>query len=139
MNAQDELVPGEQDFMDKILAFYPNYDKVGGPYTREDKRMHIIIYGKGQPNKTISWPKAVMEVKLGRKLTKDETVDHIDEDETNNNPDNFQILTKILGKARKPCHFFMQVDLFFQRRNYVELIQTHPPQFPYGLTIWSSL
>lgn len=79
-----------------ILKLYPFYTKVYGPYTRkEDMRKHIVLgNGNKYVNLTISYPKALMEIKLGRRLTKNETVDHIDEDFTNDKIDNLQILTR---------------------------------------------
>lgn len=69
--------------------------KIYGPYTRKDGRKHVILY---DPNvglrKTVSYPKYLMEQHIGRPLEKWETVDHIDEDFTNDNLDNLQILSR---------------------------------------------
>lgn len=85
--------------LEEILKLYPDYDSVLGPYTRPDKRMHIVLNKTKQPHKlgklkTISYPKALMEIKLKRRLLDNETVDHIDEDKTNNDIDNLQVLTR---------------------------------------------
>lgn len=48
----------------------------------------------------MSYARYLMSVKLGRKLTKDEHVDHIDEDKTNDDIDNLQILTPEQNKAK---------------------------------------
>ena len=68
--------------------------KIYGPYTRKDGRMHMVVVHDDKTKTTISYPKYVMEQKLGRKLTPDETVDHIDGNPFNNHPDNFQILSR---------------------------------------------
>lgn len=65
-----------------------------GPYTRKDKRKHIIIIHANGERQTKSWPKYLLEQKIGRELEGDETCDHIDEDFTNDHPDNLQVLSR---------------------------------------------
>jgi hypothetical protein len=67
--------------------------KIYGPYTRKDGRQHVIIYDNFK-RKTVSYPKFLLEQKLGRSLLPDETCDHIDNDYTNNCLDNLQVLTR---------------------------------------------
>ena len=91
----------------EIIKLYPDYCKVGGPYERKDKRKHLILYSQGKPNspikrRTLSWPKAIMEVTLGKKLSKEETVDHKDDDFSNNSIINMQIL-------KRKIHIFLDV------------------------------
>lgn len=87
-------------FKIKLLVLYPSYDRVTGPYTRNDGRKHIVLnnskLSKGDPNKlrTLSYSKALVEVKEGRLLLENETADHVDEDFTNDNLNNLQILTR---------------------------------------------
>ena len=89
-------------FKEKILKLYPSYTSVLGPYKRKDGREHIVLNNnnlkKGDKNKlkTISYPKAIMEVHLNRKLLENETVDHIDRNPLNNNLDNLQVLDRNL-------------------------------------------
>jgi hypothetical protein len=54
--------------------------KVHGPYTRQqDGRQHVVVVFVDLSKKTISYPKYLMEQKLGRELDPDlETIDHID-------------------------------------------------------------
>ena len=68
---------------EKLLELYPDYDKVLGPYSRKtDKRQHIVLNNSHMSKKTsgklktISYPKALKEIELGRRLSEDETVDH---------------------------------------------------------------
>lgn len=88
------------DFKIKLLKLYPLFDKVTGPYLRKDGRKHITLnnssLSKGDPNKTrtLSWPKALIEVREGRLLFDNETADHIDENFTNDELANLQILTR---------------------------------------------
>ena len=73
--------------------------KVQGPYTRKDGRQHVVLYKDGV-RKTVSYPKYLLEQKLGRSLLPNETCDHIDNDHTNNSLDNLQVLTRS-DNARK--------------------------------------
>ena len=71
--------------------------KVYGPYIRKkDGRKHVVIYDPTATPKrtTVSYPKYLMEQHLGRKLTDDETVDHIDEDYTNDAISNLRIIPR---------------------------------------------
>ena len=94
---------GDQIDIRDILKLYPEYDKVYGPYNRSDGRKHIIlrITGyKNSPTKTISYPKALLEIKLGRILEDNETADHEDENFTNNNINNLQQLSRADNSAK---------------------------------------
>ena len=73
--------------------------KVYGPYTRKDGRQHVVLYKDGV-RKTVSYPKYLLEQKIGRLLLPSETCDHIDNDHTNNCLDNLQVLTRS-NNARK--------------------------------------
>ena len=68
--------------------------KIYGPYTGKDGRQRIIVYENGKRT-TVSYPKYLLEQKLGRPLLPDETCDHIDGDFTNNSLDNLQVLSRI--------------------------------------------
>lgn len=70
--------------------------KVFGPYTRKDKRQHVVIQDSpGGKLKTVSYPKYLMEQQLGRELDPDkETIDHIDGDFTNNNFSNLRVIPR---------------------------------------------
>ena len=79
---------------EKLLKLYPDYTKVHGPYSRGDGRKHIVLNNtnlpKGSPGKlrTVSYPKALKEIELGRVLGPDETVDHNDRNFNNNDSNN---------------------------------------------------
>jgi hypothetical protein len=73
--------------------------KVYGPYTRKDGRQHVILYKDGLRT-TVSYPKYLLEQKLGHSLSSCETCDHIDNDFTNNNLDNLQVLTREKNAAK---------------------------------------
>ena len=76
-----------------------------GPYEREDGRKHIILYDNITKRKTtMSYSKYLLQQKLDRALIGDETTDHIDEDFTNDNQENLQVLSRSDNsrKSRKP-------------------------------------
>lgn len=87
-------------FNELILSLYPPYTSVCSSYIRGDGRQHIVLNdskkskGEKGKTKTISYPKALMEVKLGRRLTDNETVDHINGDFTDNSIENLQVLDR---------------------------------------------
>lgn len=54
--------------------------------------------------KTTSYARYLMEVKLGRLLTSDEEVDHIDDDSFNDDINNLQILTPLANKVKTRKH-----------------------------------
>ena len=68
--------------------------KIYGPYIGKDGRQRIVLYENGKRT-TVSYPKYLLEQKLGRSLLPDETCDHIDGDVSNNSFDNLQVLSRI--------------------------------------------
>lgn len=67
--------------------------KVYGPYERKDGRKHVVVVD-GNVKTTVSYPRYLMEAKLGRKLSDTETVDHINGDFTDDRPENLQISSR---------------------------------------------
>lgn len=82
----------------KLLQLYPDYNKVYGPYGRDDGRQHVILIGRdiqgNEIRRTVSYPKLLAEINLGRRLLDNETVDHQDRDFNNNDFSNFVIRPK---------------------------------------------
>lgn len=72
---------------------YKNY-KIYGPYTRKDGRQHVILVSN-KDRKTVSYPKYIVELHLGRYLSTNETVDHIDNDFTNNSLENLRVVDRV--------------------------------------------
>jgi hypothetical protein len=70
--------------------------KIYGPYlSKSTGRQLVIVVDKNGVRRTVSYPKWLLELQLGRKLNPDtETVDHIDSDFNNNNFDNLQIVDR---------------------------------------------
>lgn len=86
------------------MLVMPSNVVVYGPYTRDDGRQHVIVLTKDERGKeverlTMSYPKFLVENILMRELGVDETVDHIDNDFTNNKPSNLRILPRTTHSA----------------------------------------
>lgn len=71
---------------------YENY-RIYGPYTAKDGRLRIVGVDSDNVRHTISYPKYLMELHLGRYLDEKEQVDHIDGNPLNNAITNLQIKT----------------------------------------------
>lgn len=103
--------------------------RIYGPYLRKDGRKHVCILHPDGRRQTKSYPKYLMENHLGRELTLEETVDHIDDDFTNNDILNLQILTRVENiKKYKDQNKAVMLNLtckccgiLFERREAVEL------------------
>lgn len=69
--------------------------RVHGPYKRKDGRQIVIVVENKGLRRTVSYPKWLMEVQLGRKLDPNlETVDHIDSNFDNNDLSNLRIVPR---------------------------------------------
>ena len=69
--------------------------KVYGPYYNgRYKRKIVIVVDKNGKRRTVSYPKWLMELQIGRQLGIDETVDHRDGDHENDDINNLQILPR---------------------------------------------
>ena len=85
--------------------------KIYGPYTRKDGRKHIVKYKNGKRT-TQSYPRYLMEQHLGRPLLDTEEVDHTDEDYTNDDINNLQLLTKIENIRKNIIHTDKKPEIF---------------------------
>lgn len=79
--------------------------KVNGPYIHKTGRLKgrryvNIIFDDGRKT-SVLYSRYLMEQYLGRKLSYDETVDHIDNDFTNDDFDNLQIITRSQNAAKR--------------------------------------
>jgi hypothetical protein len=69
--------------------------KVHGPYRRRDGRQIVIVVENNGKRRTVSYPKWLMELQMGRKLDPNlETVDHIDSNFENNDISNLRIMPR---------------------------------------------
>lgn len=77
----------------KLEAPYSDDWKKGYLLTNRENRKTVILYNSKEDRSSTQYARYLMAVKLGRYLTKDETVDHIDEDKTNDDINNLQIIS----------------------------------------------
>lgn len=68
--------------------------KVYGPYKLNNGREIVVLYYSDGATTSKSYPKYLVEKRLGRELKPNETVDHKDGDFYNNDEDNLQVLTR---------------------------------------------
>lgn len=112
-------------FKENILILYPKYSSVLGPYKRKDNRQHIVLNDISKSKsvagktRTISYPKAIMEVFLGRLLVGDETVDHIDGDFTNNNINNLQVLSRVDNAFKSTIRVEIQTNCPYCNKAFI--------------------
>lgn len=85
----------------KLLSLHDEYNKVLGPYIRKSDNRRIVVltkYGSSYktPNRTttLSYAKALMEVKLNRTLKFNEVVHHKDGNKLNDSLDNIEIVDR---------------------------------------------
>lgn len=69
--------------------------KVHGPYKKQDGRQIVIVIENNGTRRTVSYPKWLMELQLGRRLDPDlETVDHWDSNFENNDINNLRLMPR---------------------------------------------
>ena len=89
----------------KIELKPPYSDKWKSGYlvTNKENRKTVILVNSGSDRSSTQYARYLLAVSMGRFLTAEETVDHIDGDKTNDNIDNLQILTRAenISKACK--------------------------------------
>lgn len=76
------------------MAYADNF-VVHGPYKRKDGRQIVILIDNNGKRRTVSYPKWLMELQVGRKLDPNlETIDHIDSNFENNDMNNLRIVPR---------------------------------------------
>ena len=86
----------------KIQLEYPYNErwKSGYVVTNKENRRTLILVNSEQDRSSTQYARYLIAVKIGRFLSNEETVDHIDNDKTNDNIENLQILS-IAENCRK--------------------------------------
>lgn len=87
---------------DALLKLYPEYSKVYISVNREKRRI-VLLYRHRSKRTTISYARAIMEVYLGYRLSKELEVDHINNIKTDDRVENLKVITgtKNKNKTRK--------------------------------------
>lgn len=75
------------------MSYADNFT-VYGPYQRSDNRQIVIVVDRNGVRRTVSYPKWLMELQVGRQLTSDETIDHWDSNFENNDISNLRIMPR---------------------------------------------
>lgn len=73
-------------------------EQIYGPYLRKDGRKHVIRVirddeGAVISRRTQSYPRYLIEEKIGSPISSSLTVDHVNRDKTDDNIDNFRLLS----------------------------------------------
>jgi len=95
---------------DDLSKIYGCRVEICGTYTSKDDRKRSIIKIDGKTT-TRQHARLLLEQKLGRRLSRGETVDHVDEDKTNDEVSNLQPLSK--SDNSKKSALFNQSHLNF--------------------------
>lgn len=69
------------------------YDKVSKIYIRKDGRRQVDAYHDGKKTSTL-YSRYLMEQELGRELTFDETVDHLNRDKADDRIENLRVVSR---------------------------------------------
>ena len=86
----------------KITLEYPYAVdwKLGYLQTNGEGRKTVILFNNEQDRSSTAYARYIMSVKLGRYLTSDEEVDHVDGNKFDDSPENLQLLTKEEHRAK---------------------------------------
>lgn len=79
----------------KLSIVYQRRLRIRGPYLCKDgrKRVDVVSYNSNKDPVTCLLARVRLEIKIGRKLRLGETVDHINEDKTDDSYANLQLLS----------------------------------------------
>ena len=100
----------------KIDLEYPFTELYNAGYTHvgnEGRKLITLKKFNGELVGT-SYARYIMAVKLGRFLTDQEEVDHIDNNKTNDDPNNLQILTPEQNREKQRLHYINNVQQKFE-------------------------
>ena len=96
----------------KIQLEYPyNRDwKYGYVVINPEGRKTLILWNSSKHRSSTQYARYLLAVHLGRYLTKDETVDHIDNDKQNDEISNLQILSHADNNRKSNCKPLYELD-----------------------------
>ena len=100
----------------KIDLEYPFTElyKAGYTHVSSEGRRYITLKKFNGGIDGTSYARYLMSVKLGRFLTNQEEVDHIDNNKTNDDPNNLQILTPEQNREKQRLHYINNVQQKFE-------------------------
>lgn len=84
----------------QLAPLYANLWRSGYLQTSAEGRKYLVLFNSNKDRTISSYARYVLAVKIGRLLTEDEEADHIDEDRTNDAPDNLQLLSSKDNKIK---------------------------------------
>ena len=98
----------DQETKYKLLSIFTEFTAIHGPYKRKDGRAYIKFVNnrlkRGAKSGYMSGmhlARALMCAKLSRRLGEHECVDHIDNNKTNDNINNLQIVTRSFNTKKQ--------------------------------------
>lgn len=90
--------------IEQLVSLYGPDVKIRGPYfAAKDGRCLVDVFCDGR-YRTTQLAKLLLEIKLRRRLVDDETVDHQDDDCTNDSPENLQLLSRSENSSKRPVY-----------------------------------
>jgi len=89
---------------------YKSIYKVGYVITNSENRKHIILAKNDGGISSCSYARYLMAVKLGYFISKDFQVDHINNDKTDDRPENLQLLTQKENIAKQTKHYIDNIQ-----------------------------
>ncbi len=105
-----------------ILELYPEYTDVTEYPPNSDGRYRVRLFNRLTRTQSIKQrSRVLLEVLLGRRLLDDETVDHIDEDPTNDNWYNLQPLSLVNNAKRSAIKIRPIFEYCIECNTYFEL------------------
>ena len=86
--------------LDQLRVIYPNIKSLSININKTSNRRIIYLNLKNENNVTKQYAKVLMEIKYGRILNRNETVDHIDRDKLNDDLSNLRILDRSVHSSQ---------------------------------------
>lgn len=82
------------EFKSAVNKLYGETVTIWGPYKCADGRLRVDLKTTSTPRgHTVLLARLLLEIKLGRRLNENETVDHDDGDKTNDSPSNLKVMS----------------------------------------------
>lgn len=95
----------------ELHELYASKWKAGYLQTSKSGRRYLVLYNSNTDRTITSYARYLLSVKIGRFLEDGEEADHIDEDRTNDDPNNLQVVSCTDNKRKNQAH---------RRKNRVE-------------------